>query len=776
MGLRITREEEKRARERYKLVGVHCASCKRIIETELSRVPGVAHATVDPNTGTLTVVLEENADRKAIIEALRRIGYDAVLEKLILHAHGLREGMGRRIEESLRRVPGIVDARVVESTGIIKVEYDPATRSPDDIVTKLREMGVKSEPAKHAARSGKSPLTLLLALAATALYAVGVVLSHPLAIAAGLLAFIPAAVEFFIPAIKAARRGYLIMDTLLSLGTGSALLVTLYGLLVGGPTYPEAIVFITLFVLAGRHVEDRLKRRAEEILQESTSILPEKARVERNGVQTHISAEEVAPGETVIVRAGERLPVDGRVSGGEGEVDESPVTGESTPRKVSEGDLVLAGSTLIRGWLRITALRTGRYRLVERALEAAREAGLYKSRLQELADRAVAVFVPTVLAIAAATMIAHYILGAGVIESLMIGATVLVVACPCALGIAIPAAAAAAVARAHRLGVILKRPDALQPLSKTTTAAFDKTGTLTHGRPRVAAVEILEDDIDALALAAGLEAESMHPIARAIVEYYQNERGRDPPRPEAVDEVPGRGIIGSVNGRSVAVGGEKLLEDLGLNPPPSNTAGYTRVYVVVDGRVKAVIGLEDGVRDDARKAVRLLQEMGVEVYILSGDSREAVSRVARELGIPPGNAMGGLDPLDKEAIVSRLREKGVVAFVGDGVNDGPSLASANVGIAVNESLDVARQAGDIVLAKNDLTLLVKLVRLAKRTSRIMKFNIFWAFAYNSILIPIAAGVLAPAGVTIQPEVAALAMSLSSITVTANSARILRWKI
>lgn len=776
MTLRITREEEREMREQYKLVGVHCVTCKRVIESELSKIPGIVKAEVDPNTGTLTLVLEEGRDRREIVEAVRRVGYDVVLEKLVFRVDGLKDGMGRGVEKRLKKLPGVVDVRVFEANRLVRVEFDPLHVKREQILEEFEAMGLKAEVGGEVKGRDHGKISLGIASGATILYLAGLLFYKPLAVAAGLIAFIPALYEFFIPAAKALVRGYLIMDTLLALGTGTALLVSIYGLIVGGATYFEAIVFITLFVLAGRYVERRLRNRAEEILSESANILPDEARVERRGSLVTVNVDDVAPGEVVVVRAGERLPVDGRVLKGEGEVDESPVTGESEPRHVVEGDLVLAGSTLVRGWLKVTSLRTGKYRLVERALEAAREAGLYKPRLQELADRIVAIFVPAVVAIALATVIGHIILGASVTLALIAAATVLVVACPCALGIAIPAAIAASVARAHRLGLILKRPDTLEPLSKVKIFAFDKTGTLTRGRPKVADAKALEGSLEkALFYAASLESESTHPIAQAIVSYYRENYGGEPVKPEELDEIPGRGLVGIVEGKSIAVGGHKLVEEFGLQVPRVEVDGLTRVYVIVDGSLMAVIGLDDDIREDAREAVQRLSQMGIKTYILSGDSPEAVRRVASKLGIPVEYALGGLDPLEKSKIIAELKEQGKVAYVGDGINDGPALAEADVGIAVNEALDVARQAGDIVLAKNDLRLLLSLIQLAGKAARTTRFNLFWAFAYNALLIPIAAGVLSPWGISIQPEIAALAMSLSSITVTSNSARILYWK-
>ena len=339
-----------------------------------------------------------------------------------------------------------------------------------------------------------------------------------------------------------------------------------------------------------------------------------------------------------------------------------------------------------------------------------------------------------------------------------------------------PTAAAAAVARAFRLGVVLSRPDALEPLSRARVYAFDKTGTLTLGRPEVVDAKPIEGPLEeALYYAASLEADSGHPIARAIVDYYKRLTGGEPGRPSEADEVPGRGVLGVVDGRSVAVGGSKLLEDLGIPEPTVDVGGLTRVYVVVDGRVSAALGLEDPPRPEAREALQWIEGLGGEAVILSGDNPEAVARLAARLGLPPVAARGGLDPVEKADAVASLKKQGPVVYVGDGVNDGPALAEADAGIAVSEALDAAKQAGDAVLAKSDLRAIPALALLARRALRTIRLNLFWAFAYNATLIPIAAGALEPLGVHLNPTLAALAMSLSSITVTANSALLLRWR-
>ena len=769
MSLRISRREQRQGAEKYKLVGVHCVSCKTTIESSLSKLKGVRRVEVDPNTGVMVIEFEENADREAVIRELRKIGYDAVTGSLKLRVHGIRAGDEAKIEELLTTPPGVVSARVYGAEGIAVVHYNPEMTSEEELLEAYRGLGLRVEKLKGEVRGESYRGKVLASGLAAALAVAAVILNlELLAVVAGILAYIVALVEFVKPAVLAASKGYANMDTLLALGTTAALGLSLYNLATGGPLYMDAVVFITFFVVLGRAVERRLREKAQSALREAKRLLPKEARVLRGGVEVMVPAREVNPGETVIVRKGERIPVDGRVSGGEASVDESHVTGEPIPRRVGPGSLVLAGSLVAEGYLEVTALRTGEYTLAARALEAAREAALAKPRLQRLADRIAGVFTYAVLLIAGATLAGWLLLGASLEQALLYAITVLVVACPCALGIAIPAALAAGVSKAHRLGVLVSNPDALDTLARTSLVAFDKTGTLTMGRPRVAGVWAAPglDEETLLCTAAAVEKASEHPIARAIREACPNPKGS----PESPVEIPGAGIIATLQGRQVAVGNEKLMRQLGVDPQkPPTLEGRAIVYVAIDQQLAGAIAIEDPLRPETPQALRMLQEMGIEVMVLTGDGPEGAMALAKATGLPPEKIRHSLDPLDKKLAIEEAKKQGhTVAYVGDGVNDAPALSAAHVGIAVNTALDIAKQAGDMILARDDPTLIPETIRLAKKVRRKVRTNLAWAFAYNTLLIPIAAGLLTPLGITITPEMAAAAMSLSSITVTTNS--------
>jgi Cu+-exporting ATPase len=455
-----------------------------------------------------------------------------------------------------------------------------------------------------------------------------------------------------------------------------------------------------------------------------------------------------------------------------GYVDESAFTGEPMPAEKKPGDLVLAGTLLVRGRLVVRATRSGAHTYLAEVVKLVRQAQNARLAVQRLADRVAGVFTWVVLAVAAATFAAWALRGAAPEQALLFAASVLVVACPCALGLATPLAVVVGVGRAAEKGLLVKNPEAFEKALKARFAAFDKTGTLTRGSPRVAKYV---GDAEALAYAASAESKSTHPLARALVDYA-SELGLALRPPDSYDSFPGMGIYASVGGRSVGVGNEKLMEALGAETPRDmrhlaeelRAQGLSVVYVAVDGEVRGLAAVGDELRPDAAAAVQRLRSMGLEPVVVSGDSERAVAAVAAKLGI--SRHFGSAEPEKKAEIVKKLREEGGVVFVGDGVNDAPALATADVGIAVSNGTEVAKEAGDVVVARGDLSKVVEFLQLSRRVVSNAKFNLFWAFAYNMALIPVAAGLFYPA-LHLKPELAGLAMALSSITVTANALRL-----
>ena len=578
--------------------------------------------------------------------------------------------------------------------------------------------------------------------------------------------------RFLSGAYRAFRNGTANMDTLVALGTLSTFLYSAYAALAGGHTFFEASAAVVTFVLAGRHIESKMKLKTGDAVRKLAQMAPPKARVKAGEGFKEVDSAQVELGQLVEVREGERVPVDGYVEEGFGYVDESAFTGEPMPAEKRPGDLVLAGTLLLRGRLVVWATRSGAHTYLAEVVRLVRQAQNARLPIQRLADRVAGVFTWVVMAVAAATFAAWTAAGAPPERALLFAASVLVVACPCALGLATPLAVVVGVGRAAEKGLLVKSPETFEKALRDKFVAFDKTGTLTRGTPRV--VKYV-GDVEALAYAASAESKSTHPLAKALVDYAA-ELGLALRPPETYDSFPGMGIYAIVDSRTVGVGNERLMEALDAEVPPElrkaaeelRAEGLSVVYVAVDGKVRGLVAVGDELRPDAASAVQRLRSMGLEPVIVSGDGERVVAAVAAKLGI--SRYFGGAEPEKKAEIVKRLRDEGGVVFVGDGVNDAPALAAADVGIAVSNSTEVAKEAGDVVVARGDLSKVVEFLQLPRRVVSNAKFNLIWAFAYNAALIPVAAGLFYPA-LYLRPELAGLAMALSSITVTANALRL-----
>jgi Cu+-exporting ATPase len=570
------------------------------------------------------------------------------------------------------------------------------------------------------------------------------------------------------------------MSTLVALGVGSAYLYSFLVLLVPSffpeqarHLYFEAGAVILALVLLGKHLEEGAKGKASEAIRKLLSLRSKTARVVQDGEEKEIPAEALIPGDLVRVLPGERIPADGVVVEGKSHVDESMLTGEPIPKAKGPGDEVVGGTVNGEGALLVRVSRVGEATVLFQMARMVEEAQAYKPRVQELADRIAAVFVPVVLGIALLTFLLWLSLGPGLSHAFVATLSVLLIACPCALGLATPTAIAVATGRAAQMGLIFRKGTALEALARADTAVLDKTGTLTLGRPSLA--EVLPfgpSREEALALAAALERGSEHPIAKAILEAAE-----DLPLPEAqgVRALPGEGVEGVVEGRRLHLGGPALMERLGVSLPEAARAlpekGHTPLYLVEEGHLLAAFAVFDPPKPEAKEAVAALKALGLRVILLTGDHPVPAQRVAEALGI--AEVQAGVRPEGKVEAVRRLQAKGrKVVFVGDGINDAAALAQADVGIALGSGTDIALEAGDVVLLKPDLRGVPEAILLARRTLRTIHLNFFWAYAYNVLLIPVAAGALYPfTGLLLNPMLAALAMSLSSLFVVTNSLRL-----
>ncbi len=728
-----------------------CAACVGSVREALAAVPGVRRAEVNLATEEATVVTTPAVAADALRKAVQDAGYEALAP-----VTDDAPGAGSAVDEARRR----------EEQALVRTL---AWSAPVALAVLVLSMG--------AMAFGTPPLDgvqLLLAL--------------PVQFIAG--------ARFYRGAWAALRHGRSDMNTLIAIGTSAAFVASAFVTLApaaaaridaGHHTYFDTATSIIVLVLLGRWLEARAKVRTGDALRALLAFRPAMARVERDGTILEVAAAEVRAGEVFVLRPGDRVPVDGVVLTGTSTLDESWLTGESLPVTRAEGDALLGGSTNVDGALRARALRVGRETALARVIRHVREAQGSRAPMQALADRVAAVFVPVVLVIAAVTAVAWVVFEPS--QALVRTVAVLIIACPCALGLATPTAIAVAMGRGAEAGLLIRNGEALERAGTIDAIVFDKTGTLTRGRPDVVAFELLPAaagfDLtasDALALAAATEAPSEHPYARAIVRHA-NAAGQALPVAAAFRALPGRGARADIFGTTVRIGSPAFLaeEDVDLAPHAARIAelgtGGRAVLGMARGRVPiALIALADTVKDDAPAAIARLLKHGLDVHLLTGDGEGPALAVARAVGI--AQVAAGVRPEEKAARVAAIAAAGKrVAMVGDGVNDAPALAAADLGIALGTGADVALDAADVTILRGDLAGVERALVLARKTRATVRQNLFWAFVYNGIGIPLAAGVLVPAyGIALHPMAAAAAMALSSVSVVANSLRLGRARL
>jgi Cu+-exporting ATPase len=764
-----------------------------------------------------------------------------------------------RVERALKRAPGVTDAHVNLMTAQATVGFDPAATSPDQLAAVVRATGYGAElplpdrtaeeelDQRDSARTKEeSELRRKAAMSLTAAV-LTMLFSMPLAHRAGPGAMVDPAVRLMLPLSRAlesvapwlyrlpgdALRWFLLlltlpvvfwagrhfytrawaafrhrsadMNTLIAVGTGAAFLFSLATTVAPGwfqghdvppDVYYEAVVWIIALILLGNFFEARAKGRTSGAIRRLMGLRPATARVRRNGQDRDLPIAQVVAGDELLIRPGERIPVDGTVLEGTTAVDESMLTGEPLPVTRGPGDSVIGATVNGTGAIRMRAARVGRDTVLARIIALVREAQGSRAPVQQLADRVSAVFVPVVISIAIAAAVLWFDFGPDPrgLHALVSAVTVLIIACPCAMGLAVPTAVMVGTGRGAELGVLIKGGAALQRAGETSVVVLDKTGTITEGRPTVTAVvpssgfhvpsegrlKLGTPNLELVVLraAASLEMLSEHPIAAAIVRAAR-ERGIDLPAATGFGARPGHGVTGTVDGVPVAVGNPRLLEAVGI---PAATdlvdraagleeGGATVAWVAIGGSVAGLIGVADPVRPSSAGAVQSLRAMGLEVVMLTGDRPRAAERVAHEVGVD--RVVAELLPESKLAEVRRLQAEGrVVAMAGDGLNDAPALAQSDVGIAMGSGTDVAMESGQITLMRGDLRGVRDAIALSRSTMRVIRQNLFWALIYNVIGIPVAAGALYPIlGLRLSPAMAAAAMAFSSVSVVSNSLRL-----
>ncbi len=740
--------------------GMTCASCVNRIERFLSRTPGVAEASVNLATERATVLVDPAlAGRDELVKAVEAAGYDVRAE--------------RPAPTSAGAPARGLDAELAGED----VERDRAQRL----------LLVQSLVAIGAALA-------FMALMFGDVGALGMTTVNRLLILPATFVQAWSGGRFYRAAWRAGRHGSATMDTLVAVGTtaawGYSAFVTLWPEVVMDAgiepiTYYDSAAIIVGLVLLGRWLEGRAKGRTTDAIRRLVGLQPATARRIRDGVEADVDLAVVEAGDLLRVRPGDRVPVDGLVVDGVSAVDESMLTGEPVPVTKRPGDEVIGATVNTTGAFVMRATRVGRDTALARIVELVQRAQGSKAPIQHLADRISEVFVPAVLVLAAVTFAGWMALGPEprLTYALTAFIGVVIIACPCAMGLATPTAIMVGTGRGAEAGMLVRGGEALEAAGRVDTVVLDKTGTLTAGRPAVTAVAPAggTDERNVLRVAASLEQGSEHPLGEAIVRAA-GDRGLELSDPAAFEAIPGRGVSGTVDGAPILVGSVALLREHGVDPDAIVAIadriardGATAVAVAIGGTAAGVLAIADPIKPESREAVAGLRAAGHDVWLLTGDARATADAVARTVGIAPDRVVAEVLPADKDAVVARLQGEGRrVAMVGDGINDAPALARADLGVAIGTGADVAIEASDVTLVGGDPRLVGTAIRLSRATTRVIRQNLFWAFAYNVVLIPVAMGVLYPTfGITINPAFAAVAMALSSVSVVTNSLRLRR---
>jgi Cu+-exporting ATPase len=765
--------------------GMTCAACQARVQRVLERHPGVSGATVNLMMANAAVRFDPaSATIDDLLAAVRGTGYSATPPATERNALAEQDEQDQAQREEFRLLKR--KAIVAGLAGVVAM------------VASMPLMTIGAHGLGEADRVMAwvmAHLDPVLRGGLPFLYEVPTaVLSWGL-LALTLLVMLWAGRHFYVRAWAAFRHHGADMNTLIAVGTGAAfgwsVLATVAPQLflsrgVAPDVYYEAVILIIAFILTGNAFEARAKRQTAAALRALAELQPPVARVQRGEVEVDIPVAEVRPGDLVVVRPGERVPVDGEVVHGESAVDEAMLTGESLPVPKGAGDRVIGATVNGTGALRIRATTLGADSVLARIVGLMRDAQSSRAPIQALADRISAVFVPVVLSLAIATFVVWFVLAdaAPAVRAFAAAVSVLIIACPCAMGLAVPTAVMVASGKGAQLGILIKGGEALERAGHVDTVVLDKTGTVTEGAPRVTdvilsgAAIVTEDRL--LALAASLERSSQHPLAAAVVSAATG-RGLVLVDAGQFSSTTGKGAAGVVDGSAVVIGNAAMLAEWSVVPSLADeserlaASGRTPIHVAIDGVHSGLLGVVDPVRATTAGAVRRLRAMGLEVVMLTGDRRGTAEAIAREAGIE--RVVAEVLPEGKVAEIERLQLAGrVVAMVGDGINDAPALARADIGLAMGGGTDIAVEAADVVLMRDDLAAVADAVALSRRTMATMRQNLFWAFVYNVIGIPIAAGVLYPPfGVLLSPIIASAAMAFSSVSVVSNSLRLRGWQ-
>jgi Cu+-exporting ATPase len=786
------------------VTGMTCANCALTIERSLGKVEGVSQARVNLASEKAVVTYDpQSVGGEGLVDSIRDAGYDVVVAKVELPITGMTcANCAQNIERALGKLDGVLKVNVNLASEKASVEYIPSLvslqalkRAVEDAgygVIELAE-GMEAEDVEAQAREEEIRrqrrllIVGLIFTIPTFLLSMGTDLGllPDFALRKYILLILATPVQFYVGwqfyrgTYKSLKQWSAGMDTLIAMGSSAAYFYSLAAtFFIGGHVYYETAAMIITLIVLGKYLEAKAKGQTSEAIKRLMGLRARTARVIRDGEEMDLPVEEVQVGDLIIVRPGEKIPVDGVVMDGRSAVDESMITGESLPLAKAIGDEVIGATINKTGSFKFQATKVGKDTVLAQIIRLVEEAQGSKAPVQRLADRVAGVFVPAVIGVAFLTFLAWFLIGGvGLDRALINMVAVLVIACPCALGLATPTAVMVGTGKGAERGILIKSGESLERAGTLDTVVLDKTGTITEGHPQVTDVvtngDLSQDEV--LRLAASAERGSEHPLGEAIVEAAQ-ERGLALEEAEEFEALAGQGIEVSLNGQKILVGNRRLMEENGIDISQVGddvdrlqSEGKTTVVLALDSKVEGIIAVADTAKEGSKEAVARLQAMGLEVVMLSGDNQRTAQAIANQMGID--RVLAEVLPEDKAQEVKKLQEEGhVVAMVGDGINDAPALAQSDIGIAIGTGTDVAMEVGDIVLIRGDLRSVPEAILLSKKTMRTIKGNLFWAFAYNTAGIPIAAlGILLP-------WMAAAAMAFSSIFVVSNSLRLRRAKL
>ena len=801
-----------------RIKGMHCATCTDAVRESLLELDGVLDVKVNLATEKATVSYDPGrASVERLESAIKSAGYDVARDELTMTVGGMHcATCALAVQDALSAVPGVTDAKVNFALGKASVRYDSDKASPAELkkavegsgYSVLEVEGVLAEKIARKAELDEAFKGLVVALAFALPVAVismthmfwpeGLLSEHArnyVLLALAIPVQFYAGLRYYKGAFRALRNRRANMDTLVVIGTSAAFLYSIAVTLSPGSFgshdvyYDTSAVIITL-VLAGKYLELRSRGATSEAIIRLMDLQPQTAVKVVGAEEVSVGVDELAEGDVVIVRPGERLPVDGEVVSGVSTVDESLVTGESIPQEKVEGAQVTGGTVNVSGLLKVKATRVGRNTTLAQIVKLVEDAQSTKAPIERFADTVAGYFVPAVLSVSVATFLFWYFIGSGAWDvgdalsfSLTAFVSVLVIACPCALGLATPTAIVVGTGRGAQLGILIKDAAALERARDLTTVILDKTGTLTEGEPKVVAVRLgaAATDVELLSLAGSAEKGSEHVLSRAVLAAAEA-AGAALESPASSRVYPGEGVTADVGGRSVSVGNRRMMDRLGVPLGPLGAdmdalqdQGMTVVACAADGALMGLLGVADTLKQGARDAVADLRAMGLKVVMMTGDNERTAKAISDQAGIPEFRAQ--VLPADKAGAVKAFQESGeVVAMVGDGINDAPALAQADIGIALGSGTDIALESGNVVLVGGDLKGVASAIRLSRRTFRKIRENLFWALIYNTASIPIAAGILYPfTGWLLSPMIAAGAMAFSSVSVVTNASLLRRFK-